>query len=472
MIDDSRLIERLRDHRLIKALPPAETDWVAAHGEGRLVREGEVISSTTVGPLEELLVILSGQISVWVDRGLGPRKVTEWGQGEISGRLPYSRQTGLFGEVRVDEAGEIVTVHMSLFPELIRNCPELTAKLVQQMIDRARLFTRYDLQNEKMISLGRLAAGLAHELDNPASALVRGARSLIPVLEEVDAASRALGSVTLPAGGQEAIDALRKACFSAPVQHVRSPLDQARHEDAIMEWLESRDLDGGGAEALADTSLTEEMLDALEEAVDPDVLGVALRWVATGCRASSLVVDLGRAADRISELVKAVKGFTRMDAAPVPEAIDLQAALTQTLAMLRSKARDNKVGVKLSIEQHLPPVLAVGGELNQIWFNLMDNALDAVQEAGSVEVHAARKGDQVIVRVVDTGAGVPPEIQGRIFEPFFTTKPVGQGTGLGLDIVRRLVTQQGGSVDLDSRPGHTEFSVTLPIAASDGRGAR
>jgi signal transduction histidine kinase len=470
MTDHAELIERLQSHRMLGEIPPAEIAWVAAHGQRRQIEEGELMASKTLGVFEDLLIMLSGKLSVWMDRGGVFRRVTEWVGGDITGRLPYSRQTVSTGEVRVEEDGEIVILHESLFPEMIRECPELTTRLVHLMLDRARLFTRYDLQNEKMVSLGRLAAGLAHELDNPASAMVRGASLLIPALEEADAASQALGRCRLTADQQTAVEALRKGCLSTEVQHVRSPLDHARHEEALSDWLESKGLDSASSEVLADTPVTIEALESLVERFDEDALDTAVRWVAAGCRASSLAADLGRAAVRISELVGAVKGFTYLDAAPMPQPVDVEAGLTQTLTMLRSKARASRAGVTISVEPGLPRVRAVGGELNQVWFNLMDNALDAVQDGGSVQVHAARKGDHVVVRVVDDGEGVPQEIREKIFEPFFTTKPVGHGTGLGLDIVRRMVTQQGGDIDLASAPGHTEFRVTLPIAREDPGG--
>jgi signal transduction histidine kinase len=196
-----------------------------------------------------------------------------------------------------------------------------------------------------------------------------------------------------------------------------------------------------------------------------------MRWMAAGCRVRGLAGEVGQAAVRISQLVKAVKGFTRLDAAAVAEAVDLERSLMETLAMLRSKARERKVRVALSVDEGLPGVRAVGSELNQVWFNLIDNALDAVGEGGSVEIRAHRRADGVCVEVIDDGPGIPAEIRERIFDPFFTTKPVGQGTGLGLDIVRRLVAQQGGHVDLTSAPGRTEFSVRLPVRQADGGGA-
>jgi signal transduction histidine kinase len=175
---------------------------------------------------------------------------------------------------------------------------------------------------------------------------------------------------------------------------------------------------------------------------------------------------------RISELVQAIKGFTHMDQGTMAEPVDLAVNLGNTVTMLRSKARAKSIAVVVNVEPDLPRVRGFVGELNQIWANLLDNALDAVADAGRVEVTASRERQRVVVRVVDDGPGIPAEIRGRVFEPFFTTKPVGRGTGLGLDIVRRLVSHNDAEIDVESRAGRTEFRVSLPLAEVEGAGGR
>jgi signal transduction histidine kinase len=175
---------------------------------------------------------------------------------------------------------------------------------------------------------------------------------------------------------------------------------------------------------------------------------------------------------RISGLVQAIKGFTHMDQATVAEPVDLTLNLNNTVTILRSKARAKSIAVVVDVEPDLPRVRGFVGELNQVWANLIDNALDAVADAGRVEVTAKRERQRVVVRVVDNGPGIPAEIRARIFDPFFTTKPVGRGTGLGLDIVRRLVSHNDAEIDVESRPGRTEFRVSLPLAEMDGAGGR
>jgi signal transduction histidine kinase len=193
-----------------------------------------------------------------------------------------------------------------------------------------------------------------------------------------------------------------------------------------------------------------------------------LRWAAAGCSVRALAYDLREAAMRISALVMAVKGFTHMDQAAVAGPVDLVRSLRDTVAVLNSKARGKSVALGVDVDPELPPVFGFVGELNQIWANLIDNALDAVPQNGRVDVFAVRDGRRAVVRVVDTGPGIPPDIRDRIFDPFFTTKPVGQGTGLGLDIVRRLVLHNDGEIAVESQPGRTEFLVSLPLAEGAG----
>jgi len=460
----SNLVDRLADHALLRAVPREQIEWVAAHGRLHRLDAGEVLYPHG-GEVEGLHVVLSGHLAIHIDRGAGRRKAMEWRGGEVSGALPYSRLVGTPGEVVAEEPTELVTVHRDHFPEMIERCHELTAVFVHIMLDRARHFTSSDLHDEKLMSLGRLAAGLAHELNNPASAIVRSAKGLTDHLAGVEHASRALGGAGLTATQLAAVEAVREICLATPVTSVRSPLERADREDAIVAWLEAHDAEVGTAEALAETAVTLEALDRLAAALEHPALDAALVWVASGCATRRIAVEIERAASRIYDLVGAVKGFTRMDHATVPEAVDLGRGLTDTLAVLQAKARAKSVAVAVHVDADLPRVQGFGGELNQVWLNLIDNALDAVAESGRVDVTATHSGGKVVVRVVDDGPGIPSDIRGRIFDPFFTTKAVGEGAGLGLDIVRRLVQRHDGEIDVDSRPGRTEFRVSLPVAA-------
>jgi signal transduction histidine kinase len=195
-------------------------------------------------------------------------------------------------------------------------------------------------------------------------------------------------------------------------------------------------------------------------------LSAALRWLAAGCLTRQLADEIELAASRISNLVDAVKGFTHMDLNTTAGPVDVGEGLAQTLVLHSGKARAKAVSVRMTIESGLPRAQGLVGELNQIWSNLIDNALDAVGPSGNVAITATAEGHQLIVRVIDDGPGIPADIRGRIFDPFFTTKKVGQGTGLGLDIVKRIVQKHRGTIEVESQPGYTQFSVALPLASA------
>jgi signal transduction histidine kinase len=463
------LIDRLAAHKTLGTAPREELAWLAAHGTLRRLGSGEVLSHKGV-QVEGLYILLSGHVTLSVDRGSGPQKMIEWRTGEVSGVLPYSRLVTPPGDAVAIEPTEILALPRECLQALTRECFEVTKILVHTMLDRARLFTSSDLQNEKMISLGKLSAGLAHELNNPASAIERSATLLEDRLEEAEAATHALNVARLSDEQLAAVNSIRAACLAKAVQGVRSPVQQADREEAIADWLTDHGLDSDSAEALADTQVTFEALDQLAEAVLGPALDAVLHWAASGCAVRGLAAEIQDAAMRISGLVSAIKGFTHMDQAMVAEPVELGPSLGNTVVVLKAKAGQKSAAVAVELDAGLPRVRGFAGELNQIWGNLIDNALDAIPEGGRVEVQAIREGERVVVRIVDDGPGIPASIRERIFEPFFTTKPMGQGTGLGLDIVRRLVRHNDGTIEVESRPGRTEFRVTLQIDESAAAG--
>ncbi len=466
---DTDLLERLARHRTLGAAPREELEWLAAHGSLRHCDTGDVLSVKS-SRVTSMFALLSGRVAMFVDRGAGMQKTMEWREGDVTGVLPYSRLGSPPGDTFAQEPTTIFVLDREHLRELTRQCYEVTSILVHVMLDRARTFTSSDLHDEKMISLGKLSAGLAHELNNPAAAIERGAALLGDRLHDAEQATLALGAARLTDIQLAAVASIRDSCAIAAVRGVRSPIEQADHEEAIADWLTAHGLDADTAEALADTAVTFEALDRLATTVDGPALNAVLRWAAAGCTVRGLSTEIQDAALRISGLVMAIKGFTHMDQAVVAQPVDLAMGLGNTIAVLRSKARTKSVAVDITIEPGLPRVRGFVGELNQIWGNLVDNALDAVSESGRVEVQAVRDNQRVIVRIVDDGPGIPTEVRERIFDPFFTTKPMGQGMGLGLDIVRRLVIHNDGEIAVDSRPGRTEFRVALPIVASGEAG--
>lgn len=459
-MSDVNLVDRLAALPKLEDLPHEELEWLVDHGHFQVCEAGTVLGHKGKH-VDKLWIILSGHVAVQVDRGSGPRLVMEWRPGEVGGMLPYSRMKGPPGDNYTGEESEVVLVYEKDFPEMIHRCPVFTAYLVHLMLDRARSFSASDLQDEKMASLGKLAAGLAHELNNPAAAAVRSAKMLVHGLIEADEAARKLGAARLSDDLLATVERVRSACVAKPTGSVLSSLEQADREDEIIDWLEEHDLNLDHAQPLAATAVSIEDLDQLAEATSNDLLASILLWIATGCTTRSLAIDIEQAATRISDLVAAIKRFTYMDHRGGSDRVDVEAGLRDTIRIVAAKARAKGAAIDVDIEPGLPRVKAVGGELNQVWLNLVDNALDAIPDSGRIEVSARLELDRVVVRVCDNGSGIPPDVQSRIFDPFFTTKPPGQGTGLGLDIARRLLRQYRGEITVQSRPGQTEFRVSL-----------
>jgi signal transduction histidine kinase len=456
------LLARLTAHRALGSAPRAELEWLIAHSKLECGEAGTMIARKGE-PVEALIIILKGHVSHFLDQGGTWRKAIDWRDGDATGLLPYSRLSTAPGNSILQEPTEFLSVPREHLPALPIECPQVTAALVHAMVDRARAFKVSDLQVEKMASLGKLAAGLAHELNNPASAAARSAQLITQALAESDAASRALGAADLDARALAMVERVRSVCGSIPVTSVLSPLERADREESLANWLLDHDVDDALAAPLAETDVTLALLEELSATITGDQLRAALRWIAAGCTVRGLARDIERAASRVHELVSAVKGFTYMDRAASPEPVDIAKGLTDTLAVMAGKARAKSAALTVDVPADLPRVRGFGGELNQVWANLVDNALDAVEDEGKVMVTARAEGTRVVVRVIDDGPGIPEEVKSRMFDPFFTTKPVGKGTGLGLDIVRRLVDRNDGSIDVESKPGRTEFRVALTV---------
>ena len=459
---DTNLISRLVSLQKFSEIPLNELEWLVAHGQFKVHEEGAVLAPKDK-PLKKLWIIFSGCIAVRVDRGVGPRLVIEWRSGDVSGMLPYSRMIAPPGNNYVAERCELLSISIMDFKEMIQLCPKFTAYTVHLMLDRARSFKANDLQDEKMISLGKLAAGLAHELNNPASAVLRGAKMLLPELTKADFASRTLGAANLTDDELNKIEKVRSTCLKKSSNTILSPLERTYREDEITDWLVDHNVDPDFAHIIAETSLTINELNELTKSLSGETLIASIQWIATGCTLSMLAFDIEQAASRISDLVAAVKRFTYMDNLGKSEFADVETGLRDTIRVIDSKVKLKSASIELNVEENLPRVQAAGSDLNQVWMNLIDNALDAISISGQIKISAHLEHNRVIVSISDNGTGIEDNLISKIFDPFFTTKPPGEGTGLGLDITRRLLNCYQGDINARSQNGWTEFRVSLPV---------
>ena len=455
---DASLVERLAAHRTVGAVPREQLKWLANVGQLQVLEIGDVLTHSG-GTVAGLFVILEGYLSIRVDRGAGPRIVMEWHGGDVTGLLPYSRLKTPPGNVVAEQRTVVLMIDPLHIQEMIKACHELTAVMVHVMLDRARTFKSSELLDEKLVSLGRIAAGLAHELNNPASAVARSAKMLVAEVERLDNTNKRLGALNLSDTQYFSIAALRDERNAKPI--ALSPLEIADREDAMTDWLHARGVSGVETEQLAASAFGTNDLDKLDTFVGTEKIGPVLSHISAEQNVRRLAQEIDTAASRIHALVAAVKGFTYMDQQATLQPIAIGRGLADTITVLGSKARAKSVTVTLKIATDLPSVNGYGGELNQVWSNLLDNAIDATPK-GQVRITASVELGQVVVRVSDDGPGIPADVLARIFDPFFTTKPVGEGTGLGLDIARRIVQRHRGVLDVTTKTNGTEFRVTLP----------
>jgi signal transduction histidine kinase len=458
---DDNIVRRLAAHRLLSGAPAEEIRWLADRGTLKRFETGDVLA-TSSEPLEAMHIVLSGHIAIHVMRDGAITRAMEWHAGDLSGVLPYSRLKSPPGTTIALEPSDVFMLRREHFPALIRECHEVTSVCVHVMLERARKFKLDDYQVDKMAALGRLSAGLTHELNNPASAVARSASALPQSLTAMDRASRELGAARLTPEQTRAIEQLRAFTAAHHVPIYRPPLERADEEEALASWLSDRRIDEEPAEVLADVPLALGALQDIESVFEPATLETVVEYIAAEYGVRRLAADIERSAARISSLIDAVKRMTYMDQAPVPKPVDVVASLKDTMVVLNTKARQKSVDVRLDAPASVAPINGFGGQLNQVWINLIDNAIDAVPSEGHIKVVVRCDQKYLTVSVIDDGPGVSPELQARVFDAFFTTKPVGQGTGLGLDIARRIARRHGGDIELDSRPGQTQFCVRLP----------
>ena len=444
-------------------LPDDQLAWFISQSEEMRLKSGET-SFRQGDPADAMFVILGGQLQARGELG-GETVAIPMEPGDVTGVLPFSRMKQFTVGVRAVTDARVLRFPASLFPDLIQKMPELTQRLVGAMSDRIRETTRMEQQRDRLASLGKLSAGLAHELNNPASAAKRATSQLRDLLKRIKDASHELGRRDLTAAQKSEIEKL-EASFVQRDELPPDALTMSDLEDQIDSLLRSHgqnDLWQMAAD-LARKNVKPEALESLFAILDADTARAALVRIAASVEVATLLNEIESSTSRISDLVRAIKEYTYMDQTPVQN-VDIAKSLETTLTILNHKL---KHGVVVTRDYEKLPLLvnSFGSELNQVWTNLIDNAIDAMGGEGELRVRAYREDNCVVVEIADNGPGISPDIQSHIFEPFFTTKGVGEGTGLGLDTVQRIAKKHRGTIQVTSKPGDTRFQVWLPLAES------
>jgi len=442
-------------------LPDDQIAWFLGQVEELSLKAGD--SYFRQGdPADAMFVVLEGQVQARGEIG-GETVVISMKPGDVTGVLPFSRMKQFTVDGRAVTDARVLRFPSSLFPDLVQKMPELTQRLVGLMSDRIREITRLEQQRDRLASLGKLSAGLAHELNNPASAARRAASQLRDVLKKIRDASHKLGSRDLTVAQQAEIEKLETAFVESNEvpSDALATSDLEEHIDSLLRSHGQNDLWQLAAD-LARKNVKPEALESLFATLDSETARAALVRIAASVEVAALLNEIESGTSRIADLVRAIKEYTYMDQTPLQN-VDIVKSLETTLTILNHKL---KHGVIVHRDYQRVPLLvnSFGSELNQVWTNIIDNAIDAMGGNGELRVRTYREDNCVVVEIGDNGPGILPEVQSHIFEPFFTTKGVGEGTGLGLDTVQRIVKKHRGNIQVTSKPGDTRFQVWLPLA--------
>jgi signal transduction histidine kinase len=442
-------------------LPEDQIEWFLGQTTEMHLKAGETWSRQG-SPADAMFVAIEGLLQ---GRGVLNGETISFSiePGDVTGLLPFSRMKEFKVNLRAEQDSLVLRFASSLFPQLVQKMPELTQRLVGLMSDRIRETTRMEQQRDRLASLGKLSAGLAHELNNPASAARRAASQLREMIKKIRNASLELGRRDLTPTQKAEIEKLETFFIQRddPPPDALTTSDLEEQLDSLLRSHGQNDLWQLAAD-LARKNVNPQMLESLFATLEPETARAALVRIASSVEIANLLNEIESSTSRISDLVGAIKEYTYMDQSPVQN-VDIVKSLETTLTILNHKL---KRGVTVHRDYQKVPFLvnSFGSELNQIWTNLIDNAIDAMNGKGDLRVRTYREDDCVVVEIGDNGPGISPELEAHIYEPFFTTKAVGEGTGLGLDTVQRIVRKHHGSIQLDSKPGDTKFRVWLPLA--------
>ena len=460
---NNHIVEFLRTITHFRSVPVSQLEWLVNQSQICTYQPGEQLS-VPGSDMDRLFIFPKGEVKIEIKTGNQLREFGVFQKADILSKLPFSRMQSSVGYLTVIEECTVLETPELLFPQIATHY-ELIEAFVHIMSDRIRNFTTTEQQTEKLMALGKLSAGLAHELNNPASAMLRSATALRDNLGAKPEKFKAIMHLRLT---DPQVDAINKLVFRKAgngTTNMQSLMERTALEDKLTDWMDDHDIDEGFeyASTFAEYCFNIDDLDFVKQNIDSESLAAVLGWIEDVLTTEKMVEEIEDASKRISDLVSSVKTYSHMDRGSDKEVVNIQKHLKSTLTMLNHKIKQKNIVVNVNVESNMPEFIGYVSELNQVWTNLIDNAIDAVEHGGAIDIDAKNHNSVLHMIFKDNGAGIPDDVKNKIFDPFFTTKDVGKGTGLGLDVVRKIVHKHEGRIEVKSEPGNTEFKLTFPL---------
>ncbi|MFK7932420.1 MAG: ATP-binding protein [Saprospiraceae bacterium] len=455
--------EILASFAIFQNLGEEVIDWFLSKAEYQEIAEGE--RPFEVGaPADWLLVMLDGKMVFKLVQNGTTKEVGMWETGDVTGLLPFSRMKEFGGFATALRKSKLLKLHKRYFTEMVNVSYELTQRLVAEMTDRVRNFTSRRTQDEKLMALGKLSAGLAHELNNPASAMVRSADELQQRMHITPERFKEVITMRITTEQTDAVNEIIFNKIKTAHEIDLSLMEREEQLDDLMDWMEDNDIRNADdtAETFVDYGISVDECDRIAEILEQDYLSPVFQWLENVLSNEKLVLEIRESADRIAELVRSVKAYSHMDRGRDMELTDIHDGIRSTIMMLKHKLKSKNIQLDKDFDNNIPQLKAYVSQLNQVWTNIIVNAIHAMDKGGKLTIKTFEERGNVCVQIADTGKGIPEDIITRIFEPFFTTKKMDEGTGIGLDIVKKILTRHKADISVESEPGNTTFSICFP----------